>query len=357
MQRPDHARVLRGNNPFDVAPERDAVQPPATDVPLWNETWFFSTWSPENEIGLFVHAGVHPTDPTVWYAQVIVYLPGEELLVDRSFGRSTPGQGPSTGSFTVTIEEPLHRWRLRFDGAGERTTPDATGRGPVGAGPSVPLSFDVTLTAAGPLWDLFAATGMDHLSWAGMHHEQNTRSRGTMRVDGAEWDLDGYGFRDHSTGPRDFTRLGGDRFWGFVSPTTGRGCQGIMVWNRDGELELSSGAYYLGDEVELIDGGISLTGLADTFGNPTELEIAFTRADGQTLAATGRILHTVTISILDPNSNVNGTWLEGDPLILAESQVRFDWPDGDVLYGHLERVARLSSLDSPVGVSSRQVGA
>jgi hypothetical protein len=330
------SRTVRGENPFEVPPELDEVQEPRIDVPLWSETWFFSTWSPENEVGFFIHAGVHPTDTTVWYAQVIAYLPGGELVADRSFGRSTPGQGPSTGTLSVTTEERLRRWRLRFDGAGERTTSEATRQRPVGAGPSVPMSFDVTLTAAGPMWDLFAATRMDELAWAGLHHEQNTRSRGTLTVDGTVWEIDGYGFRDHSTGPRQIDQIGGDRFWGFVSPTTGRGCQGIALWDRSGELRLASGAHYLGDEVEIISGDIALNGVED------QLEISLTRPDGERLLATGQVLHTVTISILDPNSNMIGTWPDGDPLIFSESQVRLDWPDGDVLYGHLETSSRPS---------------
>ena len=342
-----NSRIILGDNPFSIAPELDVVQTPKTDVPLWNETWFFSSWSPETEVGFFIHAGVHPTDPTKWYAQVIAYLPEGRLVVDRSFGRSVPGKGPSTGNFSVVTVVPLKRWRLRFDGAGELTTSERSGLGVTGAGPSVPMSFDVEVSAAGPMWDLFAATGMEDLYWAGIHHEQNTASRGQLTVDGQTWEIDGYGFRDHSTGPRNFVSLGGDRFWGFVSPTTGRGTQGIRVWDRQGNPELATAAYYYGDTVEIVNGEISITGLEDTCGHPKDLEFRLLRPNGERLVAHGRILHTVTISILDPNSNVNGIWLDDDPLILSESQVRFDWPDGDVFYGHLERVARLADLSIP----------
>jgi hypothetical protein len=343
---PAISRVLEGDNPFDVAPELDYFQGPRADVPLWNETWFFSSWSPGSDVGIFIHAGADAADPELFYAQVIAYLPGGELVADRSWGRPESGN-LTVGPFSIATEEPLRRWRLRFDGAGERTTSDAAGRRPVGAGLAVPMSFDIEFSAAGPVWDLFKASEIPHLDWAGIHHEQNTYSRGRLSVGGTSWELDGVGFRDHSTGPRDLARLGGDRFWGFVSPTTGRGFQGIKVWNRDGELELSSAAYHVDGMLEVINGAIELTGLEDTLGNPKELELAFTRPDGEEIVAPGRILHTVTITIADPNHNINGALLEGDPLILSESQVRFDWPDGDVFYGHLERVARLSDLRRP----------
>ena len=346
MLHPATSRVLTGDNPFDVAPELDYFQGPRTDVPLWNETWFFSTWSPASETGIFIHAGADAADPELFYAQVIAYLPGGELAVDRSWGHPQP-PNLAVGPFSITTEQPLKRWRLRYGGAAERTTSDASGRAPVGAGFAVPMSFDIEIAAAAPVWDMFKASEIPHTDWAGIHHEQVTTARGQLSVGTDSWTLDGYGFRDHSTGPRDFARIGGDRFWGFVSPTTGRSFQGINVWNRDGDLELSSGAYQSEGTLEIINGGIELTGLDDTLGNPRDLELMFTRPEGEEIEASGRIVHTVTITIDDPNHNINGALLERDPLILSESQVRFDWPDGDVFYGHLERVARLADLRRP----------
>lgn len=346
MLHPATSRVLEGDNPFHVAPELDYFQGARADMPLWNETWFFSSWSPATKVGIFIHTGADPADPGLFYAQVIAYLPGGELVANRAWGRPQP-PNLSVGPFSITTEEPLRRWRLRFDGAGERTTSDESGRRPIGAGLAVPMRFDIEFEAAAPVCDLFKASEIPHLDWAGVHHEQTTSSHGTLSVGHATWDVDGLGFRDHSSGPRDFTGVGGDRFWGFVSSTTGRGFQGIRVWNREGELELSSAAFHADGVFEVINGEIELSGVEDTLGNPKDLELAFTRPGGEEIAAQGRVLHTVTITIGDPNHNVNGTLLGGDPLVVNESQVRFDWPDGDVFYGHLERVARLSDLRGP----------
>jgi hypothetical protein len=343
---PTISRVLHGENPFGVSPGLDWFQGPRTDVPLWNETFFFSTWSPATETGIFIHTGADAADPGLFYAQLIVYLPGGELVVERIWDRPEPPE-LHVGPFSIITVEPLRRWRLRYDGAGERTTSDRAGKQPVGAGLSVPLHVDVEFVAAGPIWDMFKANDIPHTDWSGMHHEQNTRATGTITVADKTFEIDGYGFRDHSTGPRDFSNIGGDRFWGFVSPTTGRGFQGLKVWKRSGELEISSAAYTIDDTFEIINGGIELTGITDTCGNPKDLELSFTRPNGEHLHASGRILHTVTITIADPNHNINGALLEGDPLILSESQVRFDWPDGDTFYGHLERVARLTDLTRP----------
>jgi hypothetical protein len=156
----------------------------------------------------------------------------------------------------------------------ERTTSEQSGSRLIGGDPSVPMSFDVELSAASPIWDLFAATEMNDLYWAGdhaaIHHEQNTSSRGTLTVDGHTWSV-GVGFRGHSTGPRDFTKLGSDRFWGLVSPTTGRGVQGIMVWDRDGQPELATAAYNYDETVEIVNGEIALNGVASACQSTREL--------------------------------------------------------------------------------------
>jgi hypothetical protein len=130
-----------------------------------------------------------------------------------------------------------------------------------------------------------------------------------------------------------------------------------MVWSRGGELEISSASYHDHGTLEIINGGATLTGIEDTLSNPKQLELRLERPGGEVIVAQGTIEHCVTISIIDPDHNVNGTWLTEDPLILSESQVRFEWPDGGVLYGHLERVARLADIKHPGGLRSASDGA
>jgi hypothetical protein len=338
------SRVLTGPNPFEVATGLDYRHQPRPEVPCYSETWFFSAWSPEQGVGVFIHAGVDPEDATLWYAQVIAYLPDGELVIDRCWGRPTDQGVIDVGNLRMTVDAPLERWTLHFEGAGERTTTLKCGQGLIGSGPGVPFSFDVDVTAAGPVWDMFAASGLPELGWAGIHHEQNCWTRGRLTVGDRGWEIDGVGFRDHSNGARDIAGLGGDRFWGFVSPTTGRSVQGIMIWNRAGELEFATASIHDQGTLEVINTDVTFTGIEDTAGNPAELEMTLVRPGGERLAVPGRRLHNVTISISDPNHNMNGTYLEGDPLILSEAQARLDWPDGDVFYGHIETSSRLKDL-------------
>jgi len=339
--------VLEGENPFAVEAELDLPQDPPAGATNWSETWLFAVWSPRERVGLFLHAGTSAEDPWLWWAQTIAYLPDRVVIADRSWGRRTSGSGPTTGSLSISCEEPLRSWRLRFDGAGERTTSAAMGAALVGAGLAQPMTFDVTISALGPVWDLFAATGAGEQDWAAMHHEQNCRAAGTLTVDGRSWDIQGVCLRDRSRGPRHMDRIGSDRFWGMSSPTTGRSVQGVMVWDVEGEAMVASGSIHEGGKLELIQGDLAMTGVVDTVGRPETLTMTLERASGERIVAHGECLHCATIAVIDPNCNVNGTPSGGNPLVFTEAPVRFTWPDGDVLYGHLERGSRLSTLAIP----------
>ena len=339
-------RVLHGDNPFDVDPALELLPRPRHDVPNWSENAFFFVWDPAESVGVFIHTGRCPDDIELWWAQTYAYLPGGEVLADRSWGRPTDDRGPRTGNLAVRCEEPLRRWTLSFDGAGERTSTEEMSRRVVGAGPAVPLRFDIECRALGPVWDMLAAIGVADAPFGSRHHEQTFTATGTMTAGGRTWELDGVACRDRSVGPRDVTPIGGDAFFHLVFPMSGRSVQGLIVWNREGEVQMRSLSIHEAGRLEILSDG-SITGAADPAGAPHELELRMCRVDGEELVLSGRQLHGATMSILDPNTNVNGTPEDGDPLVFSEAAVSFTWPDGEIGYGHLERGCRLTGFPAP----------
>ena len=89
-------RVLSGENPFGVDPDHymSAATPDYQDA-LWSETHFWSAWNPDEGVGLFIHVGTTPEDPDLWWAQVVAYLPGGRLCVQRLWGQTTGDSGVS----------------------------------------------------------------------------------------------------------------------------------------------------------------------------------------------------------------------------------------------------------------------
>jgi hypothetical protein len=355
-------RVLGGANPFGVDPADDLLHAIPADVPGWSETMFFHVWSPGADggegVGAFIHCGRWPEDPQLWWAQVIALLPDGRLLVDRSWGRAPDDRGPATGNLRITCVEPLTRWRLEFDGAGERTDLAAMSQGPIGAGPARPFTFTLDLEAAAPVWDMHAALGIDGLQWAALHHTQGLRATGRLTAGsgpaGEVWDIAGTAIRDHSSGPRDVSRLGGLHFCVFVFPDSGRVVNGLVNWNTEGAVDHRTQAIFEGGPTEdgtvEIGASIRFTGLADVRTHqPRELGVGFERADGSSYQLGARWLHGYTLTFLAPNENINGLDLrtEPDALAITQSTVRVVAPDGEVGYGVIERDHRPSRLPSP----------
>ena len=210
--------VRTGDNPFGVEPTSDLLHAIPAGRPDWSETMYFHVWSPDNGVGCFIHVGRWPSDLDLWWAQTIALLPDGQLLVDRSWGRAPDDRGPATGNLRIICEEPLRRWRLRFDGAGESTTRERMADGPIGAGPARAFSFDVELRAAAPVWDMHGALNVkkaeiEGLSWANFHHTQGFTATGTLSAEDKSWELTGVAHRDHSSGHRDVGELGGLHFF------------------------------------------------------------------------------------------------------------------------------------------------
>jgi hypothetical protein len=341
------SRILLGENPFNVAAEHELLHPVQRDVPYWSETMFFQIWSPDEGVGVFLHIGRWPGDLDLWWAQVIAMLPDGELLVDRSWGRASDSRGPATGNLRVECAEPLKKWRVTFDGAGEPTTLARMALGPVGAGRATALKFSVEMEAAAPVWDMHGALGFDNLSWAAFHHTQGLRSSGSMSSEGRSWDLTGVAYRDHSSGPRHFADFGGLHFFVIVFPESGRVANGLVNWRRHGEIDLRVVTIQKDGRCE-IGSDVKITGLADLATHaPHRVTISIGGEDPHEYTADR--LHGYTLSLLEPNLNINGAahGEEDDPLFVTQGAFRVTAEDGEIGWGVIERDYRASMLPAP----------
>ena len=344
--------IRHGDNPFAVDPSLDLLHPVQHETPHWSETHFFHVWSPEQGVGLFLHTGRWPGDLDLWWAQTIALLPDGEMLVDRSWGRAPDNRGPATGNLHLTCEEPLRSWRIRFDGAGEITNlRDMVEHGPTGAGPARAFKADIQLTAAAPVWDMGVAlgapsTGIDDLSWASTHFTQGFTAAGELQAGDQSWKIDGTGIRDHSSGPRDITGLGGLCFWVLVFPEAGRVVNGLVNHGRDGQVKQRVATINEGGVSETV-ADARCTGI-DSYEThePHDMTITIGRADGTRERYEATRLHGYTLTFQEPNENINGLDLRAqpDPLVITQSTVRVVAPDGAIGYGVIERDSRPSLM-------------
>jgi hypothetical protein len=348
MSHTSESRVLHGDNPFGVRPEDELLHSVQRDVKDWSETQFFQVWSPEAGVGFFVHIGRWPGDLDLWWGQVIAMLPDGTLLADRSWGRAVDDRGPATGNLRVECVEPLKKWRVTFDGAGQPTTQEEMAKGPVGAARAVAFRFEVDLEAVAPVWDMHGALGFENLSWAAFHHTQGFRTAGTLSTEGGrEWRLDGVGYRDHSSGPRNVTDVGGLHFFVAVFPEVGRVSNGLVNWRRMGEVDHRVFTVQQGGRCE-IGHELRITGLEDLITHRPH-EVVVELGGEMPRCYTAEWLHGYTLTLLEPNLNVNGAAREeeSDPLFVTQGAFRIVADDGAVGWAVIERDYRRSMLPAP----------
>ncbi len=336
-------------NPHRVPAELDQILPVRRDLAGYSETCFLTTWNPDEGVGMFLHAGRCPQDVDLWWAQAIVYLPGEKVAMDRSWGRCPDGTSVRTGNFTIRMDNPLKGWTSTFDGAAEITGGATMSSRPIGAGRARPMRWELTTEAAGPVWDMYTALGMESRGsqdWAsGTHTQQVVRVRGSLTVDGQRYSLDGFGGNDHSSGRRDMSNFGGHHF--LIGAFPGRTLHCMAIFGMNGSTLMDSGTEFRAGEDHEIVTLSDVPGLTCLDATPTDFEATLNYADGSTSPVRLEVVHTAPMTINLDNDNVNGVdWDSPDALFLSESRVQMTLPDGTVGYGHLERSGLRSRLVS-----------
>jgi hypothetical protein len=312
------------------------------DVPLWNETRWNGCWNPDDGVGLYLHGGRFRKDLDMWWAQTVAFLPEAQLAVDRSWGRNATTDGIRFGNYELTITE--EGWTSRFDGVGELTTIADLSLGPRGsAEPMVSVQWEMTALAAAPQWNLYERAETEKLDFAGDTHVQGGyHTTGYLRVDGVEYRLDGTGFKDHSSGARDWGRWDHHAFMLAVMPAWT--LHAVMIAPGDGRAPTHIGVLYRdGQKIPVERFEIpKLVGMEV----PGPMDLVVTTGTGETLRLVAEQVHGLPMTMTPDNNYINGINWDGagDPVALIEGISRLTTADGTVGYVHLERSALCSAL-------------
>jgi hypothetical protein len=311
--------VVPSNHELDL----EGLHSSPTDDPLWSENFAWTGFDPGTDVGVFLHLGRSPVGPDLWRSVVVAYLPGETLLVSKTVAPSPGGIG--NGSLSLTCLEPMQRWGIRYRGAGRPTSRKELAGARLVDGEVVGLEIDLTFDARAPIWDM----GAMH-SLGDTHYEQHGRLAGTVSADGRTYSVDGSGYRDHSTGRRDLTGLGG-HVWTHAMFPSGRAFSALRVFAPDGRLALSTGVI-VADGVLTSAAADSAPDLDDASGQPAGGVIAF---PGHAPVAV-ETRHGVTLTLGQPNDFFFGHDPALGRQVLTDCPASFNW-DGEVTTGWLER--------------------
>lgn len=200
---PEHALRL--------APE-DEYMHPLEDDPSFNESMYFNAYDPGAELGGFLRLGNRPNEG---YAEMTVCLYLPDGRVGFMFARP-PIEGNAAfdaGGLRFEVVTPFQRLRAAYTGPVAILDDPLAMKDPKAAfaaaehtEAAIALEFRglspvLGGEASGDSEAPFAGTDLA-ATFARGHYEQHVGAEGRVTVGERSWELDGFGLRDHSWGPR-----------------------------------------------------------------------------------------------------------------------------------------------------------
>lgn len=330
--------------------ERDFIVPECPDVPMWSENLLFAVWDPDADVAMWLHLGTVPGNWTMWEDRVLVMLPGHDgALSLRAYHHTAAERRPAGPGLEFRQREPWRRWQVNFDGFGLHTAEDEMLAGISRDGPAQPFAADLDIECVTPAWDARTASqlasgagDMESQSWASEHYEQLVRATGTVTLATGSVPFSGYGWRDHSRGPRHTKTLdgwGGHVILGCVYPESGRAWGLSRYYTEEGSITLEGGYVFVDGKFEH----------ARVVTAPRLLEL---RYEGEVLPValgwSGGLLELRlecdrTLWTSMQRSLAVGKDLAGPGLMYVLSHGRCVW-DGETGYFYSERSDRLNAL-------------
>ncbi len=190
----------------DVTAKDDYTHPLGPEK-NFNESMYFNFFDRARGLGGFVRLGNRANEG---YAEMTVclYLPGGPVLFNYKRPEISTNDAFDVGGMKFEVIEPLEKLRTTYDGSAvylERPEEMANPRQAFSANPFKKVALDLVHEAVGPL---YGSTGADRQvtdpekEFATAHYEQHMRARGALSIDSQTYEIDGFGLRDHSWGPR-----------------------------------------------------------------------------------------------------------------------------------------------------------
>jgi hypothetical protein len=181
-----------------LCPSRDDESAhPATDEPLWNESWYADFSDAANGFGGWVRIGLIPNQQKAWLHALLC---GPDLptvaVVDFEVPLPTDPWALQTGAidFTHSADDPLRTYRIALRGHGQ-SYPDPAGLLRAEQGAPAEVAIDLEWTTDGTPYQYRIAT----------RYEIPCSVSGSVTIGGRRYTVDSVpGQRDHSWGVRDW---------------------------------------------------------------------------------------------------------------------------------------------------------
>lgn len=195
---------------FRITPE-DEYNHPVDDAKNFNESMYINIFDFNQVMGGWFRVGNRPNEGNAEVSSCL-YLPDGSVGFIFSRPAISSNDTLDAAGLKFEIVEPLKRLRVTYDGQVCLMKNPLDMANPAKAfteNPIVDCSVALDFQGIGPVFggEMVNKDGTPFLerpeeAFAKAHYEQHMSGTGTIRVQDREWEIDGFGLRDHSWGPR-----------------------------------------------------------------------------------------------------------------------------------------------------------
>jgi len=315
--------------------------------PHFNESMYFNLFDPEQRVGGFFRLGNRANEG---YAEMTVCIFMPDGRVGFMFGRPEIADNAAfdAGGLRFRVHEPFERLEVRYDGDLLVLTDPSVLADPRRAFAECPRAQAEVVLTYTRVSDVFGGEPTESRERPGEefargHYEQLNAVGGIIQVGRMDWNMSGFGLRDHSWGPR---RWQAPWYYRWLTANFGSdfGFMASRVARRDDE----------GTRGGFVWDGQQLVGCRDVEIHTTErdeelqqrrIDVRLSDGQGSTWEATGRVMNMVPLR----NRRVSP---EGEELMTRISEGLTQWTldDGRVGYGLSEYLDQIVD-GRPVGMA------
>lgn len=317
---------------YVLKPQDEYPHPPSAEL-HFNESVYMNAFDHRQRWGGWMRLGNRVNEG---YAELAVclYLPDGRIACQFQRPAITDNTKFAAGGLEVTVHEPLQRLSMRYDGELLIVADQNLLRDPkalFGTAPRVDAEFSWDQVGTSPLHGgLPMPPAQDTLygrDFSLGHFNQHTRVRGALRLGSETLNLDGYGWRDHSWGPRVWQNILFDRLY-MANFGEDAGLMLLKIANRDGCVRRGGVLMVAGQYEEILD--LDLFNDWSPVKDPTSFKLSV-RTARRTARIAGRVLNCAPLR----NRRIDqGVVVQSR---IAECFTELSW-DGRIGYGMTEYV-------------------
>ena len=312
------------------------------EAETFNESMYFNVYDAKPNVGAWFRLGNRANEG---YAEMTtcIYLPNGSVAFMYGRPHIESNDAFDAGGMRFEVVEPFKELRVTYDGKVALLTDPLAMADPRKAfteAEHVDCAVSLTYRGLSPMLggepEIEAGdTGIpESMQFAKGHYEQHVGARGTITVGADSFDVDGYGLRDHSWGPRSWQAPYWYR-WLTCNAGPDDGFMVSVIASRDGKVRRSGVVFENGQYTPIIDAKLETTWTPEM--NQETLTCVAKTFDRE-IEITGAVMSFI------PLRNRR----EGSVTRIGEGLTRYDW-EGKTGYGLSEYLDQIED-GRPVGV-------